>query len=326
MSDERPTPTGLAGGSNLDQLMPVVLFFVLFNTVGIIWAVLAATAWSIKAAVGRRNRGLAIGWWLPSVTTYLLARAAVTIAADRELIDFGISTEAVYFGIGFATKFLIGVAVAVTILIGKPLLSWAIPKAVRLPQELLVDPRYTRTMANASWVIVFYEVLSAIWDVWLFNNSGSTCSSSPGAAPTSCSRSSASPARCCMSMASSSPSRATRAWRRCSSAGRFVTHGPLVVLHDHLDGGVRPSTVLDLCHAVGVATPADDAAALGEWMTITPGMELVDAFSRFDLVNAGLQTADALRRVALEGVEDLAADGVIHAEFRFAPLLHTAPG
>ena len=47
MSDERPTPTGLAGGSNLDQLMPVVLFFVLFNTVGIIWAVLAATAWSI---------------------------------------------------------------------------------------------------------------------------------------------------------------------------------------------------------------------------------------------------------------------------------------
>ena len=61
-------------------------------------------------------------------------------------------------------------------------------------------------------------------------------------------------------------------------------------------------------------------------MTITPGMELVDAFSRFDLVNAGLQTADALRRVALEGVEDLAADGVIHAEFRFAPLLHTATG
>ena len=105
-----------------------------------------------------------------------------------------------------------------------------------------------------------------------------------------------------------------------------MTHGPLVVLHDHLDGGVRPSTVLDLCHAAGVATPVDDAAGLGEWMTITPGMELVEAFSRFDLVNAGLQTADALRRVAIEGVEDLAADGVVHAEFRFAPLLHTAGG
>ena len=105
-----------------------------------------------------------------------------------------------------------------------------------------------------------------------------------------------------------------------------MTHGPLVVLHDHLDGGVRPSTVLDLCHGAGVATPVDDAAALGEWMTITPGMELSDAFSRFDLVNAGLQTAAGLRRVAIEGVEDLVADGVIHAEFRFAPLLHTAGG
>ncbi|MEO0491948.1 MAG: adenosine deaminase [Actinomycetota bacterium] len=105
-----------------------------------------------------------------------------------------------------------------------------------------------------------------------------------------------------------------------------MTHGPLVVLHDHLDGGLRPSTVLELCHAAGVATPADEAAELGEWMTITPGMELAEAFSRFDLVNAGLQTADALRRVAAEAVEDLAADGVIHAELRFAPLLHTAAG
>ncbi|MEM8959885.1 MAG: adenosine deaminase, partial [Acidobacteriota bacterium] len=59
---------------------------------------------------------------------------------------------------------------------------------------------------------------------------------------------------------------------------------------------------------------------------ITPGMSLPEAFGRFDLVNAGLQTADALRRVAAEGVEDLAVDGVIHAEFRFAPMLHTGAG
>ncbi|MEO0491947.1 MAG: hypothetical protein AAF081_00875 [Actinomycetota bacterium] len=172
MNDTRPTPAGLAGGSNLDQLMPVVLFFVIYNTVGIIWAVLAATAWSIKAAIGRRNRGLTIGWWLPTVSVYLIARAAVTLAADRDWIDFGISTDAVYFGIGFATKFLIGIAVAVTIIVGKPVLAWAVPKVVRLPQELLDDRRYTRTMANASWVIVFYEIVSATWDVWLYNNSG----------------------------------------------------------------------------------------------------------------------------------------------------------
>ncbi|MEM9465996.1 MAG: adenosine deaminase [Actinomycetota bacterium] len=105
-----------------------------------------------------------------------------------------------------------------------------------------------------------------------------------------------------------------------------MTHGPLVVLHDHLDGGVRPSTVLDLCRAAGVATPADDPDALAAWMTIDPGMPIEEAFSRFDLVNAALQTAAALRRVAAEAVEDLAADGVVHAELRFAPLLHTAGG
>ncbi|MEM9519124.1 MAG: adenosine deaminase [Actinomycetota bacterium] len=105
-----------------------------------------------------------------------------------------------------------------------------------------------------------------------------------------------------------------------------MTHGPLVVLHDHLDGGVRPATVLELCRAAGVATPVDDAGALADWMTIDPGLPIEEAFSRFDLVTAALQTPEALRRVAREAVEDLAADGVIHAELRFAPLLHIAGG
>ena len=172
MTDAQPSPAGFAGGSNLDQLMPVLLFFVLFNIWGIIPAVIAATGWSIKAAVGRRQRGLTIGWWLPGVTIYLLIRAAITVAVEEELIDFGISSEAVYFGIGFATKFLIGVAVAVTILAARPVLAWAIPMVVRLPQAVLDDPRYRRVMANASWIIVFYELTSATWDVWLYNNSG----------------------------------------------------------------------------------------------------------------------------------------------------------
>ena len=171
MTGARST-AGPRGGSNLDQLMPVVLFFILFNTVGIIPAVIAATGWSIKAAVGRRKRGLDIGWWLPTITAYLLARAAVTIAVDRDLVDFGISSEAVYFGIGFVTKFLIGIAVAVTILAGRPLLAWVVPKVVDLHPNVIADPRYHRAMANASWIIVGYECLSAIWDVWLFNNSG----------------------------------------------------------------------------------------------------------------------------------------------------------
>lgn len=105
-----------------------------------------------------------------------------------------------------------------------------------------------------------------------------------------------------------------------------VDVGPLVVLHDHLDGGVRPATVLELCRRAGIATPVDDAAALATWMTIDPGMPVQEAFTRFDLVTGALQTADSLRRVAAEAVEDLAADGVVHAELRFAPLLHTGGG
>ncbi len=102
--------------------------------------------------------------------------------------------------------------------------------------------------------------------------------------------------------------------------------GPIVVLHDHLDGGVRPQTVLDLAHEHGVDVPAAEVEALAAWFTITPGMPFIEAFSRFDLVGAVLQTPEALTRVAREAVEDLAADGVIHAELRFAPLLHTRKG
>lgn len=102
--------------------------------------------------------------------------------------------------------------------------------------------------------------------------------------------------------------------------------GPLVVLHDHLDGGVRPTTVLELARAAGVAVPVDDPTGLAAWFTITPGMEFAEAFSRFDLVIAATQTASALRRIAREAVEDLAADGVIHAEVRFAPFNHVAGG
>ena len=93
-----PSPRGLGGGSNLDQLMPVLLFIVFYNVVDIKAAVVAATAWSIKAAVGRRRRGLAIGWWLPVITSYLIVRSVVTILVDEEILDFGVSPEAVYFG------------------------------------------------------------------------------------------------------------------------------------------------------------------------------------------------------------------------------------
>lgn len=166
---ERP---GLNSGGNLDQMMPVLLFLFFYNVVDIKAAVVASTLWSIKAAVGRRRRGLAIGWWLPGVTIYLILRSMVTILVDEDIVDFGISSEAVYFGIGFATKILIGVLLGITVIIGRPFLAWAMPKAIALPDGLEAESRFVKTMATVTWFIVAFEILTAAWDIWLFNNSG----------------------------------------------------------------------------------------------------------------------------------------------------------
>ena len=161
-----------ARSNNLDQMMPVLLFLGFYNTLGIKYAVVASTLWSIKAAVGRRRKGLDIGIWLPGVTIYLIARSVVTILVDEEVVDFGVSSEAVYFGIGFATKILIGVVLAATVFAGKPFLAWSIPKVVKLAPDLLADPRFRRTMGVATMFIVVFEIATAVWDIWLFNNSG----------------------------------------------------------------------------------------------------------------------------------------------------------
>ena len=80
-------PRRKGSGSTLDQYMPVLLFFALYNLVNIKAAVIASTLWSIKATVSRRRAGLEIGWWLPSVTVYLILRSGVTILVDEEIVD-----------------------------------------------------------------------------------------------------------------------------------------------------------------------------------------------------------------------------------------------
>ncbi|MEM7142874.1 MAG: hypothetical protein AAF548_17755 [Actinomycetota bacterium] len=175
MTETTTTPTepqGFRSGNNLDQLMPVLLFLVFYNLVDIKAAVVASTLWSIKAAVSRRRKGLSIGWWLPGITIYLIIRSGITILVDEEIVDFGVSAEAVYFGISIGTKILVGVVLAITVLVGKPLLAWVIPKVVKLAPELVRDPRYVRTMGVATMFIVAFEILSSVWDIWLYNNSG----------------------------------------------------------------------------------------------------------------------------------------------------------
>lgn len=103
---------------------------------------------------------------------------------------------------------------------------------------------------------------------------------------------------------------------------------PKVQLHEHLDGGLRPATILELADAVGYeGLPESEVDALSDWFTRTvKGGGLTGYLATFDHTIAVLQTADALERVAYESVVDLAAEGVIHAEVRFAPELNTRGG
>ncbi|WP_132993936.1 adenosine deaminase [Gordonia zhaorongruii] len=103
---------------------------------------------------------------------------------------------------------------------------------------------------------------------------------------------------------------------------------PKVLLHDHLDGGLRPATVLELARETGYdALPADDADALAEWFATAANSGSLETYLETFAHTVGvMQTAPALRRVAAECVADLAADGVVYAEVRFAPEQHLEGG
>ncbi|MGC4108904.1 MAG: adenosine deaminase [Nocardioides sp.] len=106
-----------------------------------------------------------------------------------------------------------------------------------------------------------------------------------------------------------------------------IARAPKVLLHDHLDGGLRPQTVLELAEEVGHPLPADDAEALGRWFAESADSgSLVRYLETFDHTVAVMQTAEAIERVARECVADLAADGVVYAEVRYAPEQHVSQG
>ncbi|GAA4882850.1 adenosine deaminase [Serinicoccus chungangensis] len=103
---------------------------------------------------------------------------------------------------------------------------------------------------------------------------------------------------------------------------------PKVLLHDHLDGGVRPATVLELAREQGYAAlPADDVESLSAWFAASADSgSLVRYLETFTHTVGVMQTAEALRRTARECVLDLAADGVVYAEVRYAPEQHLEGG
>jgi adenosine deaminase len=102
---------------------------------------------------------------------------------------------------------------------------------------------------------------------------------------------------------------------------------PSVLLHDHLDGGLRAGTVLELAAEIGYeGLPSTDPSELETWFDQRASGSLDRYLQAFQHTIGVMQTASALERVAYEAMVDLANDGVVYAEIRFCPALHTTRG
>ena len=107
-----------------------------------------------------------------------------------------------------------------------------------------------------------------------------------------------------------------------------LLRAPKVLLHDHLDGGVRPRTVVELAAEHGYqGLPTTDVDALSAWFYDAANSSSLERYLETFAHTVGvMQTPEALARVAAECAQDLAADGVVYAEVRYAPELHVAEG
>jgi adenosine deaminase len=106
-----------------------------------------------------------------------------------------------------------------------------------------------------------------------------------------------------------------------------IRRAPKALLHDHLDGGLRPATILDLAAGIGHELPAVTPEGLGEWFVAAADSGSLERYlETFAHTVAVMQTRESLVRVARECALDLAADGVVYAEVRFAPEQHLAQG
>ncbi|MEP6797201.1 MAG: adenosine deaminase, partial [Lapillicoccus sp.] len=112
------------------------------------------------------------------------------------------------------------------------------------------------------------------------------------------------------------------------SPDETLRRAPKVLLHDHLDGGLRPQTIVELSEAIGYAgLPSTDASDLGRWFRDSADSGSLPRYlETFDQTLAVMQDREGLYRVASECVQDLAADGVVYAESRYAPEQHLGTG
>ncbi len=150
------------GANPLDSVMPIILFLGLRRLFGLAWGIVGATAWALKVAVQRKRNGHPIGKFLPIITAGIIARGVIGIITD---------SEAVYFGIGIGVKAAVGVGLIATVLIGRNLVATYAPVLMGFDDATVAHPIYRRAMDRVAIAAGVAQLLSAGFDVWLYNNS-----------------------------------------------------------------------------------------------------------------------------------------------------------
>jgi len=145
----------------IDSVAPIAIFLLLNRFAGLGWAVGGATVWGLQATVRRSRRGEAIGKFLPLLIVYLLVRGLIGIITD---------SEDVYFGIGIATKAAIGFGLIVTAILKRSFLSQVLPTVLPFKAETIKHKIFSRVMAQMTVVLGLYQILTSIWDVWLYRH------------------------------------------------------------------------------------------------------------------------------------------------------------
>lgn len=155
--------------SGMAAAAPIMLFviinarFFVFDDVGTDrrWfaaAVVASVAWSIASVIRRRRQGLAAGRFVPIVTAWLVIRGLVGVLTGN---------EDVFFGMSIAAKAAIGIALVVSVLIGRSVAATGAPYIFGFSDAVQRHPSYLSAMAHITLLGAGYEFLSAAFDVWL---------------------------------------------------------------------------------------------------------------------------------------------------------------
>lgn len=147
--------------ASLEGILPVVAFMVLNSLAGLGWAIAGATVVSLWSAISRRRRGMPIGRFLPIIMVIIIGRGAIGIITD---------SEAVYFGLGIASKFAIAAALAISVAIGKAIVGYLAPYVLGFDDKTQQHRSYRSAMAHITVVGAIYYLVSASFDIWLFNN------------------------------------------------------------------------------------------------------------------------------------------------------------